>query len=142
MKYYFAYGSNINPKQIRDRCPEAKFVSKASLSGYRFIINLLGVASIVEDINSSVYGVVWKLSERDEQKLDEFEGVKFNTYIKFEKKIFITESNEINVFIYRASVELSGSPRPGYLERIIQSATDHEFLDEYLKELESWKIQE
>ena len=31
--YYFAYGSNLDPLQMRLLCPEAKFVSTAKLDG-------------------------------------------------------------------------------------------------------------
>ena len=35
MKYYIAYGSNLNIKQMGYRCPTAKKLYTAELEGYR-----------------------------------------------------------------------------------------------------------
>lgn len=36
-KYYFAYGSNMDINQMKDRCPDAEFMNVAYLKGYRFV---------------------------------------------------------------------------------------------------------
>ena len=56
-RLYFAYGSNMNPVQMRFRCPTSKAVALATLKGYRFTINSRGVATIVESEKSSVNGI-------------------------------------------------------------------------------------
>lgn len=60
---------------MRKRCPEAELVSVGTISGWRFRINAHGVATIVPEDESTVWGVVWRLSKRDEQNLDYYEGV-------------------------------------------------------------------
>lgn len=81
-RLYFAYGSNMNPAQMRFRCPTSKAVARATLRGYRFAINSRGVATIVESEKSSVSGVLWKISRLDEEVLDCFEGVRSGAYVK------------------------------------------------------------
>ena len=61
---YFAYGSNMDQEQMRQRCPEAAFVGTASLPGYMFIINERGVATVIPKADASVPGVVCAVEQR------------------------------------------------------------------------------
>ena len=72
-KYYFAYGSNLNLKQMKIRCPEFKHVKNITLDGYRLIFR--SVADIEKDPNSKVEGVIFMISKQDERNLDKHEGV-------------------------------------------------------------------
>ncbi len=79
----FAYGSNMNPRQMQRRCPGAKPVGVATLDGYRltFVGKSStwggGVATIEPDRRTVVIGFVWLLSAADLQSLDGFEGYPF-----------------------------------------------------------------
>jgi gamma-glutamylcyclotransferase len=75
------------------RCPQSQYIGIARLSGFKWIINSRGYANVVElslstghsdlkenrkdaeDANNVVWGLVYKLSESDEQMLDMNEGV-------------------------------------------------------------------
>ena len=35
--YYFAYGSNLNYKQMNCRCPDNKYIARAYLDNYKFV---------------------------------------------------------------------------------------------------------
>lgn len=80
MPLVFAYGSNMNPVQMRRRCPSARFDSVVELAGYRlaFCGHSAGwggaVATIERARKASVWGVVWRISEADLRALDRFEG--------------------------------------------------------------------
>jgi len=52
MKYYLAYGSNLNVQQMKDRCPSAKKVGHSFIHGYRLAFFLH--ATILKDKNSKV----------------------------------------------------------------------------------------
>ena len=77
---YFAYGSNLDLPQMKRRCPSSKLISKGSLSGYRLTFNRYssgwggGVADVIQDQNSEVWGLVFKLSDTDLERLDRYEG--------------------------------------------------------------------
>ncbi|MFH1704190.1 MAG: gamma-glutamylcyclotransferase family protein [Nitrospirota bacterium] len=129
---YFAYGSNMDAEQMARRCPEATFIAKAQLKGYRFLINKRGVATIVFDANSIVFGLVWHISERDEQSLDEFEGVHYGTYSKQHVSVELENRTTEQVIVYIANNNNSGTPRENYLERIIAAAENNTFPDDYL----------
>lgn len=77
-KLYFAYGSNMNLKQMAFRCPNAQAVDTVRLEGYRLAFCMNGggdgVATILPDPDGFVGGVLWRISERDEQSLDHYEG--------------------------------------------------------------------
>ena len=69
---YFAYGSNMNLDQMARRCPDAEAVGAVRLDGYR--LAFAGVATILPDPGSHVDGVLWEISDADEQRLDIYEG--------------------------------------------------------------------
>ena len=71
-KLYFAYGMNTNRDEMAYRCPTAVPMGKAILPGYRF--EFKSFATIVPDTDSSVEGVLWTITDRDEQALDVLEG--------------------------------------------------------------------
>lgn len=78
MKYYFAYGSNMDLLRMLSRCPEAQIYMAGELSGYKltFIKNSSGkgVANIIKDPESYVEGAIYKVSLKDLLALDRFEG--------------------------------------------------------------------
>ncbi|MAF49952.1 MAG: gamma-glutamylcyclotransferase family protein [Rhodospirillales bacterium] len=79
--YYFAYGSNMDPAQIRRRCPSARFVDIAYLADHRLAFTRRsgrrrsGVADVERCAGETVWGIVYRLlSVRDIEVLDAAEG--------------------------------------------------------------------
>ena len=78
--YYFAYASNLNRKQMSERCPDAipKFV--ATLPNHKLIFTGWsrkwggGIASIKLYKGEKVAGAIYEISERCLRVLDEREG--------------------------------------------------------------------
>jgi len=75
---YFAYGSNINRDQMRQRVPDAKPLGKFLLMNARLVFRM--VADIVEEEGAFVPGVLWEISERGLRDLDDYEGVSSGRY--------------------------------------------------------------
>lgn len=73
MKEYFAYGSNLNLGQMAGRCPESTTVQTARLEGYELAFRC-GVLTILPKEDSNVDGLIWSITEQDEQHLDRYEG--------------------------------------------------------------------
>lgn len=74
---YFAYGSNMNLDQMAQRCPSAELVGNATLDGYALAFRGspgTGYATILPKPGSRVQGVLWRVTERDRQRLDTYEG--------------------------------------------------------------------
>jgi hypothetical protein len=69
--------------QMAHRCPESIFKGKATLAAYRWHINERGVANVVESTpDSSVEGLLYLVSPKDERALDRSEGVASGLYQK------------------------------------------------------------
>jgi len=128
----------MNHQQMIDRCPDVKFKNIGFVVGFKFLINQRGVATIVPKEDSLVYGVIWELSFLDIDYLDHYEGVSNGFY---EKKIgaqIITPEGNLSAFMYIATQSDSGSPRSGYLEKIINAAIKNNINKEYITELKTW----
>lgn len=76
-KYYIAYGSNLNKEQMVKRCPDAEFVGPTSIPDFYLLFRGspgCGVATIEPREGSVVQAGIWKISRKDEQALDRYEG--------------------------------------------------------------------
>ena len=74
---YFAYGSNLNRKQMRRRCKESKYIGCYTLKNYKLAFRKKyyggGVADIQRKKNSNVLGAIYNISKNDEKILDVYE---------------------------------------------------------------------
>jgi len=135
-RLYFAYGSNMDAAQMACRCPEAVFLSTARLPRYRFLINARGVATIVRDPKSDVYGVIWSITPDDERNLDRCEGVAKGLYCKHEIEVESTEGY-CSALTYIATNNDPGRPREGYLEKVVAAAIKNRLPNKYIEYLRS-----
>jgi gamma-glutamylcyclotransferase (GGCT)/AIG2-like uncharacterized protein YtfP len=120
-----------------DRCPHAKFIEAGELKGYRFMINTRGVASIIPNKDSSVFGIIWTITKEDEAFLDYFEGVKGGWYTKHTVAVReIIDNTTHDCLVYVASDSKEGKPIKDYFTNIIKWANNYHFSKEYIKYLE------
>ena len=80
MTLYFAYGSNMSRALMRPRCPSAREVGVAALTGYRFIIMIDGYASVLPAPGGIVHGLLWRLTPRDRSALNAYECLDAGLY--------------------------------------------------------------
>lgn len=100
-KYYLAYGSNLNIKQMAYRCPTARPVGTAAIKGYELLFkgSKTGAYLTIEKAeNSSVPVAVWEVTEDDEKRLDVYEGCP-TFYYKTEMEVTVN-SRKIKAFVY------------------------------------------
>ena len=71
-RLYFSYGMNTNPEEMAYRCPTSEAIGKVTLAGHRLEFKIH--ATIAEDPNSVMEGVLWRITDYDEQMLDILEG--------------------------------------------------------------------
>ncbi|HEX2986934.1 MAG TPA: gamma-glutamylcyclotransferase family protein [Chloroflexota bacterium] len=77
---YFAYGSNLDPKLMKNHCPQSREDSVGTLRGYRLGFTFYssgwggGTADIVPDSQGEVWGLIYALSPDDLDFLDSYEG--------------------------------------------------------------------
>ena len=111
----FVYGSNMDPAQMRERCPESDlswFIAEARDWRLCFPRSSTkrkgGVGSIVKEPGQSVWGVVFTVSERDLARLDGYEGVP-NAYKREPIEVFDADGRKFPVITYLA-VPQEGGP--------------------------------
>ena len=73
MKYYLAYGSNLNIEQMAARCPDARPVGTAEIRDYELVFRR-GYLTIEPKECVSVPVGIWEISDEDEKRLDRYEG--------------------------------------------------------------------
>lgn len=134
-RYYLAYGSNLNVRQMRSRCPEARIVGTAVIPDYRLMFkgSQSGCYLTIEPaLGHSVPVGVWEVSEWDEACLDIYEGYP-RFYYKKELRLPITgiRSGKVRtrtafVYIMQEDRHL-GLPTAQYLQTCLIGYTDFKF---------------
>ncbi|MGX1309403.1 gamma-glutamylcyclotransferase (GGCT)/AIG2-like uncharacterized protein YtfP [Amorphus suaedae] len=138
MRLTFAYGANLDPAGMRQRCPSAKPLGHASLENWHFRITIDGYASVAPRLGSTVHGVLWQISAKDEAALDAYEEVASGLYRKTHLPVRGTKG-PVRALVYVGRSQTSGRPRRGYLDKIVLPAARAWGLPPtHLCELESW----
>jgi len=130
--YYFAYGSNLNHKQMLERCPDSKPGFLATLHNYKLVFVGWsrqwrgGVASIKSFKGERVLGAIYEISERDLRRLDKYEGYPSN-YNRLKVTVFSEDGKPIEAITYTKSGQLAETPPAReYLAVIQQGYRDWE----------------
>ena len=118
---YLDDGSNLNHKQMKQRCKDCSFLKKFILKGYNLCFShktdksIYGHANVIKDKNFNVPGAIWNISKKDENELDGYEGVDYHYYQKEYFKI-----NGKKVLIYVQNIYIKTNQKSTYLQSIIQ----------------------
>ncbi len=145
-RYYIAYGSNLNVRQMRMRCPSARRIGTAELKDYELLFKGSKTGSyltVEKKLDSSVPVGVWEVTPADEKALDRYEGFP-NFYYKMEltlpiKGIRTGKIRKRRVFVYIMHENRPiGIPSISYMQTCIQGYEDFGFdwvalLDAYFK---------
>lgn len=142
---YFTFGSNVNTKQLKDRCPSAIFIQEFSLRNYKLVFNRFskmrngGVASIIQtgNPNDFVWGKIFLISSDDMISLDRKEGLGAGYSRKFNK------TNEFWYYCVTKNDDIFIQPTNEYLNLIIEGLKENFLVgEEYINNLEKLKINE
>ncbi len=133
MEMYFAYGSNMNERQMTRRCPSARFVRNAILEGYRldFVVRSDrwggAVAGIISDSESKVEGVLYQLSGDDLDTLDAYENVNKGSYYRESIAIPGPDGTSVDAWVYFPNPDPHAPviPPKRYLDTMIEGARAH-----------------
>lgn len=125
-RLYLAYGSNLNMRQMRHRCPNARRVGKVMFADAKLVFR--GVADVVYSPGDQVPCGVWSITPSDERALDAYEGVNSGLYSK--------ETVELNdgrtALIYLMNDDGIMPPSQRYADVIRQGYKDFELKQVYL----------
>jgi len=131
VRYYFAYGSNMWLAQMNSRCPGHSRIGPGILSGYRWLINIHGYATLAVAASEAVHGVVYTLTDRDERNLDAYEEVGSGLYQKQDCKVMMAEQ-ELSCLVYIDPVSDEGTPDAAYIARINYGLRDAGLPESYV----------
>ena len=128
--YYFGYGSNLNRKQMLERCPDSKPKFIATLHNYKLVFVGWsrrwrgGVASIRPFRGERVLGAIYEISDRDLRRLDSYQGYPGN-YNRLNVTVFDENGDPIEAITYiKARQSEETQPSPEYLSVIQQGCRD------------------
>ena len=131
--YYIAYGSNLNFKLMRSRCPRARPVFYLNgvrvnkLSGWSLSFNRY--ANIIKNNNGFVSIGLWKITKHCEKELDIYE----NFPILYSKIYFKYYSIKAMTYVMNSNKLLK--PSNTYLKLIYQGYKDFNLNPGYLKNI-------
>ena len=130
-KYYIAYGSNLNVKQMKFRCPGAKVVGTSVIKDYQLLYkgSKTGSYLTIEKKKGGMVPVaVWEVTADDEKRLDAYEGYP-NFYYKTDMELQLKGSRKkINAFVYIMHEERKlGIPSHAYVRTCVQGYRDFGF---------------
>jgi len=131
-QYYFGYGSNLSKEQMAIRCPESKYYTSGTLSGYSWLINTRGYASIKPSNSDFVLGEIFTLSQQDVDYLDIYESVEEGMYLKSNLSVE-TSKGTIDCLVYIASDSTPGIPQEEYIKRINIGIKSANLPDDYVQ---------
>lgn len=121
---------------MAQRCPDAAHPRPAVLADHDWLINQRGVATVEPLAGNQVYGVVWRISDGDLATLDSAEGVPVR-YRRDEMTVHTDDGPE-PAWVYIDHRVTPGPPRPGYLPKIIDGATQHGLPQRWVDFLRRW----
>ena len=131
VRFYFAYGSNMNRAHMAKLCPQAEPYGVASLRSYKYVIAASGFATVIPWPGSFVHGVLWKVGPKEIAALDRYEDIAGGLYravqlpIKFNGRL-------LRALIYLATGDKSGVTPPGYIENIVSAAREWNLPADYI----------
>ena len=142
MALYAAYGSNMDPAQMMQRCPASPLAGHGWLPGWRLTFGGedMGwegsLTTIVEDPDSSVFVSLYDISGPDEKTLDSWEGADIGLYTKIRLRVQTLDGEEL-VWLYVLQAYEGGLPSARYLGVIAEAAEIAGAPVDYVAELRS-----
>lgn len=105
-RYYLAYGSNLNVRQMALRCPTAKAIGTAIIKDYELLFkgSKTGAYLTIEPkVGAEVPVAVWSVEPSDEERLDVYEGYPtfyYKSELDLSVRYFSGKTVVRNAFVY------------------------------------------
>jgi gamma-glutamylcyclotransferase (GGCT)/AIG2-like uncharacterized protein YtfP len=139
---YFAYGSNMDGRQMAETGPACQPAGHGKLDGFRLEFNVYsdrwegGAANLEPDPEAHVWGVVWDITEEDLAALDTYIG--HPTFYRQEHVVVDLGDQQFPCLTYRVAHQ-QGYVRPtdSYLNRLRQAMRENGLPPEALDMLDA-----
>ncbi|ERN40434.1 hypothetical protein KR51_00029750 [Rubidibacter lacunae KORDI 51-2] len=140
---YFAYGSNMFTRRLRDRAPSARPFGIARLPGHRLAWHKIGRDGSAKcDIRETgrpddfVWGILFEIASAEKSVLDRAEGLgcgyEYKTVSLFAQGLAIEAGT-----YYATHIDVSLRPFDWYLSFVLAGAREHGLPSTYLSALTS-----
>ena len=146
-QYYFAYGSNMNPAQMAERCAAARVVCAACLPGYRLGFygrNRVwdgGQETVEQQSGQQVWGVLYELLFGDAASLDVWSSVRLDgggAYFHYPVLVRDAAGREHTAVLYKKDVlGQAVPPSSQYLTHIVAGAEANGLPPAYVQQLKN-----
>jgi hypothetical protein len=135
---YFAYGSNLNKKQMKKRCEYSEPDGSGILLDYQIVFQKHhgrkdGVLTIEPKAGSKVPIGIYTITAKDEARLDVHEGVAKQCYKK-QKVTIKKDDNDVEGLIYIMIDGINSKPTNEYYNTVLTGYKEWNFDEKYLKE--------
>ncbi|MBR3627593.1 MAG: gamma-glutamylcyclotransferase [Elusimicrobia bacterium] len=138
-KFYLAYGSNLNQKQMKIRCPQASFIGTTNLENYKLTYRDNGDGRGVMNIEickgNKIPVGIYSITEGDEKELDWYEGFPSLYRKELVQVVLNNEKVEVMVYVMNEEGHPYAQPTERYYNTIYQGYKDCGFDTKYLKEV-------
>jgi gamma-glutamylcyclotransferase (GGCT)/AIG2-like uncharacterized protein YtfP len=140
VEFYAAYGSNMDPAQMAERCPHSPQRGTGWLEGWRLTfggedINWEGPrATVVEDAAERVFVVLYEVPEADERMLDRWDGATIGYYRKIRIRVQTLDGDAV-AWLYVLDAYEGGLPSARYLGIVADAAEKAGAPADYVKAL-------
>ncbi|MDQ6850529.1 MAG: gamma-glutamylcyclotransferase [Actinomycetota bacterium] len=137
---YAAYGSNMDPEQMLERCPHSPAAGVGWLNGWRLTFGGedLGwdgaLPMIVPETGSQVFVALYDIAPHDLATLDYWEGADTGLYEKIKLRVS-TLDEDVLAWVYALEGYEGGLPSARALGLITEAAEAAGAPDEYVAEL-------
>lgn len=142
--FYFAYGSNMSTRRIRQRVPSAEKIDLARLPGYRLAWHKKGgdgsgkcdiVPGSAEDV---VYGVLYAIDPAHKPRLDRVEDLGTG-YDQKPVDLWLPDRNDpMTAFTYYAlRIDATYLPYDWYRDHVLIGAREHGLPAHYVRLIEN-----
>ena len=136
---YFAYGSNMCTRYLRDCCPSAEPVMPAVLANFhiefrRFSTNLGGGISTIQPAPGEiVHGVLFTIPRAEIEALDVLENVPDGLYARDTFMMLDATGAWRRAELYRiVTPEGPFAPADQYIDWMLEGAREHGLPDDYI----------
>ena len=143
--WYFAYGSNLDPRTFRGRRRMRPLSTRtALLDGYALTFDLpvgpgeRGVANVRPDPYDSVEGVAYLISAEQARWLDRTEGVHRGAYRRIAVELIDVDGERFDAFTYWSPFRRTGrKPSERYLGLLLTGARHHGLSAAWIERLDA-----
>jgi gamma-glutamylcyclotransferase (GGCT)/AIG2-like uncharacterized protein YtfP len=137
---YAAYGSNLDPRQMSDRCPHSPLRGTGWLSGWRLTFGGEGwegaLPTVVEEELSQVFVALYDVTDADEAALDVWESADSGLYRKIRLTIATLDGEQV-AWVYVLNDFEGGTPSARTIGLLSDAAEAAGAPDDYVRELRS-----